>query len=74
MVSGSLLTSDIYSVEDDTWRPGPNVPGPVQNFEGLAYDEHSFLIRLRADKTLYKVNGHYLLLLTFNSQICNAFL
>jgi len=50
----STFKTDIYDVETDTWRSGPNVPGPNQNFEGLAYDEHSFLIKLSTTKEFYK--------------------
>lgn len=43
---GVMISSDIYSVEDDTWRAGPDVPGIAMNFQGLPYDEHSFLIKV----------------------------
>ena len=42
-MSGSLLTSDIYSVEDDTWRQGTPLPKALYDPASLPYED-SFLI------------------------------
>ena len=50
-------TSDIYTVEDDTWRAGPNLPGAFSSTRGklVHYDGDSFLARMKSTGELMKV-------------------
>ena len=52
-VGGGDLSSEIYSVEDDSWRDGPMLPGPVRSWQNPGWDEYSFLVN--QNSKIYKV-------------------
>ena len=41
--SGATLSTEIYNVENDTWREGPHLPQALYNLASLPYED-TFLI------------------------------